>query len=166
MSAEENKAIVRHFYEEVWNKGNYAVADALFALDGVRHDHATAGPNNPEIQKGAAAANRALMPDLHLTVENIVAEGDWVAARWRIEGTHRQTGKRIKDYTAQNMWRLKEGKIVEVRNNRDDLMVFHELGLIPSRADLWKQAGLKSSPYVQDGTARAQQPGSQGPQVD
>jgi len=87
MSAEENKAIVRHFYEEVWNKGNYAVADALFALDGVRHDHATAGPNNPEIQKGAAAAN------LHLTVENIVAEGDWVAARWRIEGTHRQTGK-------------------------------------------------------------------------
>ena len=166
MSAEENKAIVLRFYEEVWNKGNYAAADALIAPDGVRHDHATAGPNNPEIQKGAAAANRALMPDLHLTVENIVAEGDWVAARWRIEGTHRQTGKRIKDYTAQNMWRLKAGKIVEVRNNRDDLIVFHELGLIPSRADLWKQAGLEPSPYFRDRTAPAQQPGALEPKAD
>jgi ketosteroid isomerase-like protein len=154
MSAEENKALVRRFYEEVWNKGNYEVADELIAPDGVRQDHDTSGPNTPEIQKGAAAANRALLDNLHLTVENIVADDEWVAARWRIAGTHRATGTPIRNYTGQNMWRIKDGKIVEVRNNRDDLIVFHQFGSVPSRAELWARAGLETSPYLRDGVGR------------
>lgn len=151
MSVEENKALVQRFYDEVWNKGNYAIADELIAPDGTRHDHDSSGPNNPEIQKAAAAANRAVLENLHLTVENIVAEGDWVAARWHMEGTHRPTGTRVTKYTGQNMWRVKDGKLIEIRNNRDDLLVFHQLGLIPSRAELWAQAGMKPSPYLRNG---------------
>ncbi|GAC1530986.1 MAG: hypothetical protein NVS2B16_37740 [Chloroflexota bacterium] len=155
MSAEENKAIVQRFYDEVWNKGNYAVADELIAPDGIRHDHDTRGPNSPDIQKGAAAANRAFLDGLRLTVEHMVADDEWVAARWRIEGTHRATGTPIRNYTGQNMWRIKDGKMVEVQNNRDDLVVFHQLGLIPSRAELWNQAGLGPSPYLRDGVSQA-----------
>lgn len=53
------------------------------------------------------------------------------------------------------MWGIKDGKMVEARNNRDDLIVFHQLGLIPSRAELWTQAGLESSPYLRDGVSQA-----------
>lgn len=151
MSADENKALVRRFYEEVWNKGNFAVAGELIARNGTRYDHDSSGPNDPEIQKAAAVANRAVLDNLHLTVENLVAEGDWVAARWRMEGTHRPTGTLITDYTGQNMWRVQDGKLVEIRNNRDDLLVFHQLGLIPSRRELWAQVGMKPSPYLGGG---------------
>jgi hypothetical protein len=50
MSIEQNKALVRRFYEEVWNKGNYQVADELVAGGGRRYDHETTGPNSAEIQ--------------------------------------------------------------------------------------------------------------------
>ncbi len=81
-------------------------------------------------------------------MELMIVEDDWVAARWQIHATHQGSGKAIIDYTGQNIWHVRNGKLVEVRNNRDDLLIFQQLGLIPSRAELWKQAGLVSSPYV------------------
>jgi predicted ester cyclase len=148
MSTEENRALVRRFYEEVWNKGNYNLADELVDDDGVRYDHEATGPNSAEIQKQAAAGFRRLFPDAQMVMELMIAEDDWVAARWRIHTTHQGSGKAITDYTGQNMWRVQNGKLVEVRNNRDDLLIFQQLGLIPSREELWKQAGLVSPPYV------------------
>jgi ketosteroid isomerase-like protein len=156
-AADEYKVLVRRFYDEVWNQGNYEVADELIAPDGTRHDHDSSGPNSPEIQKAAAAANRAVLDSLYLTVEHLVTEGDWVAARWRMEGTHRPTGMRITNYTGQNMWRVKDGKLVEIRNNRDDLLVFHQLGRIPSRGESWVRAGMEASPYFRDGVGRPEE---------
>jgi predicted ester cyclase len=150
VSVEENKALVRRFYEEVWNNGNYDVVHELVADDGARYDHGTIGPNTAEIQKQAAAGFRALFPDAQMTIEVLIAEGDWVAARWRMSGTHAGTGTHLTDYTGQNMWRIQDGKMVEVRNNRDDLLVFQQLGLIPSMPELWQRAGVRSSPYVRD----------------
>lgn len=165
MSIEQNKALVRRFYEEIWNKGNYSVADEVVDNDGSRYDHETTGPNSAEIQKQAAAGFRRLFPDCQMVIEMMVAEDEWVAARWRIHGTHQGSGKPITDYTGQNMWRVRNGKLVEVRNNRDDLLVFHQLGLIPSRAELWKQAGVVSSPYVRGATDQAQAEPAEGEQT-
>ena len=165
MSTEQNKALVRRFYEEVWNKGNYHEADELVADGGSRYDHESTGPNSAEIQKQAAAGFHRLFSDCQMVIEMMVAEDEWVAARWRIHGTHQGSGKAITDYTAQNMWRVQNGKLVEVRNNRDDLLVFHQLGLIPSRAELWKQAGVASSPYVGGATDQAQASPDEGEQT-
>ncbi len=165
MSTEQNKALVRRFYEEVWNKGNYHVADELVADGGSRYDHETIGPNNAEIQKQAAAGFHRLFSDCQMVIEMLVAEGDWVAARWRLHGTYKETGQPLTDYTAQNMWRIQDGKLVEVRNNRDDLLVFHQLGLIPSRAELWRQAGVVSSPYVRGAPDQVQGSPDQGTQT-
>ena len=95
MSTEQNKALVRRFYEEVWNKGNYSLADELVDDDGSRYDHETTGPNSAEIQKQAAAGFRRLFPDSQMVIEMMVAEDEWVAARWRIHGTHQGSGKVI-----------------------------------------------------------------------
>ncbi len=164
-STEQNKALVSRFYEEVWNKGNYRLADELVDDDGSRYDHETNGPNSAEIQKQAAAGFHRLFPDSQMVIEMMVAEDEWVAARWRIHATHQGSGKVITDYTGQNMWRVRNGKLVEVRNNRDDLLVFQQLGLIPSRAELWKQAGVVSSPYVGGATDQAPAEPAKGEQT-
>lgn len=141
---ESNKAAVRRFYDEVWNRGNYAVATEIFATtpDG-RRDHGNIGPNSGELQARIAQGFRNLFPDLVMDVEYILAEADLVAARWRMKATHAISSKPIADYTAVNVWKFRNGKAVEINNNRDDLAVFHQLGLIPSRDDLFARLGEK-----------------------
>jgi predicted SnoaL-like aldol condensation-catalyzing enzyme len=139
---EENKKAVLRFYDEVWNKGNYKVAEEIFATTpNGRRDHGSVGPNSGVLQARIAERFRELIPDLHLTVEYILAEGDLVAARWRATATHKMSQKRITDYTAVNLWRFLDGRAVEINNNRDDLAVFHQLGLVPSREELFAQVG-------------------------
>jgi predicted ester cyclase len=89
MPAHDNKELVRRFYEEVWHKGNVEVADDVFAQDYTRHDlRATQAAPGPEGQKQIARAFRAAFPDLRFEVEILIADGDYVAARWTAEGTH------------------------------------------------------------------------------
>ena len=135
MSIENNKALVRHFYEEVWNRGNLDAADDVFAAQYVRHDlrpgNALPGPAG---QKKIAADFRAAFPDLHMTIDLIIAEGDLVVARWTTEGTNTgqwgdvpPTGKRAR-FSGVNIFRIAEGKVVELWNHRDDLGVMQQLG--------------------------------------
>jgi predicted ester cyclase len=146
---ERNKANVLRFYDQVWNSGKYDLALQIFATapDG-RHDHGTVGPNSGEIQAHIAKGFRMLFPDLVLKVEYILAEGDLVAARWRMNATHAPTGQRVSDYTAVNIWKFRDGKAVEINNNRDDLSVFHQLGLIPDREDLFAKLGGDNYRYA------------------
>ena len=89
MSSADNKAIVRRFYEEVWNKGNVGVADEVFAPEYVRHDsRPTDPPPGPEGQKRIAADFRSAFPDLRWEVDFVVAEDDFVVGRWTASGTH------------------------------------------------------------------------------
>lgn len=134
MSIEDHKALVRRFYEEVWNKGNLDAADAIFADDYVRHDLRPGNPlPGPAGQKKIAADFRAAFPDLHMTIDVIVAEGDMIAARWTTEGTNTgqwgnipPTGKRAK-FSGVNIFRIANGKVVEIWNHRDDLSVMQQL---------------------------------------
>ena len=113
MSTEPNKTLIRRFYEEVWGKGNVDVADEVFAADYVRHD---LRPGNPlpgaAGQKQIAADFRAAFPDLHFTLELLVAEADMVVGRWTATGTNTglwgnitPTGK-IAKFSAVNIFRI------------------------------------------------------------
>src|SRR5215212_9215909 len=86
--AEENKALVRRQEEELFSGGNLDVADEIYAPDYVGHD-----PSNPEDVRGLQAAKQAAAdyrhacPALRVSVEDLIAEGDRVAARLRFRGT-------------------------------------------------------------------------------
>jgi steroid delta-isomerase-like uncharacterized protein len=135
MTIEQNKALIRHFYEEVWGKGNLEAADDVFSANYVRHDLRPGNPlPGPEGQKKIAAEFRAAFPDLQMTIDLMVAEGDMVAARWTTEGTNTgpwggvpPTGKRAK-FSGVNIFRIENGKVVEIWNHRDDLGVMQQLG--------------------------------------
>lgn len=136
MSLEENKALVRRFYDEVWNKGNFDVADDIFAEDYVRHDlRPGAGLPGPAGQKKIAADFRAAFPDVRNALDFIVAEGDLVVARWITTGTHTgpwgavaPTGKSAR-FAGVNIFRIRAGRVVELWNHRDDLGLMLQLGV-------------------------------------
>ena len=137
-SAEENKAIVRRVIEELWNKGNLAVIDELYAADFVRDDPATPGvPGGPDSEKQVATMYRSAFPDLRLTIEGMIAEGDQVALRWTSTGTHRgdlqglaPTGKSIQT-SGITILRFANGKVVEECARWDTLGLMQQLGAIP-----------------------------------
>jgi predicted ester cyclase len=136
MNPDENKALVRRFYEEVWNKGNVTVADEVFAADYVRHDpRPTAAAPGPQGQKQIARAFREAFPDLRFEVELLLAEGDYVAARWTASGT--QTGRwgdveptgRPARFSGVNIFRFEGEHVAELWNHRDDLGLREQLGV-------------------------------------
>ncbi|HEX8916951.1 MAG TPA: ester cyclase, partial [Chloroflexota bacterium] len=139
MAATGNVALVRRLYEAVWNDGDPAVADELIAPREVHHPHGGTEPGGPEAQKQAARRFRRAFPDNRLTIELVVDGGELIAVRWRIEGTHAATGRPITDYTGVNIFRISDGKIVEIWDTRDDLGLYAQVGLIPPRSELAPQ---------------------------
>jgi steroid delta-isomerase-like uncharacterized protein len=135
MSTEENKALVRHFYEQVWDQGNTDFAFEVFADDYVRHDlRAAEALPGPAGQKKIADDFRAAFPDLEVDVELVVGEGDYVVGRWTASGTHlgqwsrlAPTGKRV-TFSAVNIYRFEGGKVAEIWNYRDDLGLMEQVG--------------------------------------
>jgi steroid delta-isomerase-like uncharacterized protein len=135
MSIEANKALIRRFNEEVWNKGNLDVVNEIFAEDYARHDLRPGNPPaGPEGQKRIAADFRAAFPDLHSSIDLILAEGNMVMTRWTAEGTNTgqwgriaPTGKRVR-FSGVNIFRIENGRVVELWNHRDDLGLMQQLG--------------------------------------
>jgi steroid delta-isomerase-like uncharacterized protein len=135
MTPEANKALVRGFYEEVWNRGNLDFADDVFAPEYLRHDFRASEPEpGPAGQKRIAADFRAAFPDLSFEVDFVLAEGDLVAGRWTASGTHlgpwagvEATGRRMR-FSGLNVFRFSSGKVVEIWNHRDDLGLMEQLG--------------------------------------
>ena len=136
MPAEDHKRLVLRFYEEVWNRGNVDVALEVFAEDYVRHDlRPTRAIPGGEGQRTIAEDFRRAFPDLRMSVDLILAEGDLVAARWTTTGTHTgpwadvpPTGKTM-TFSGVNVFRFEDGKVVELWNHRDDLGLMQQLGV-------------------------------------
>ena len=128
MGVEENKALVRRFYEEVWDRGNTDFAFEVFADDYVRHDfRPTDAPPGPAGQKKIADDFRAAFPDLSFTVDLLFGEQDYVLGRWTARGTHsgrwgavEPTGRHV-TFSGANVCRFEGGKVAEIWNHRDDL---------------------------------------------
>jgi steroid delta-isomerase-like uncharacterized protein len=139
--SEHNKAIVRRLVEELWNKGNLSVAAELFAPNYEHHDASTLDfGRGPESEKKRATLYRTAFPDVRLTIEDIIAEGEIVMTRWSCRGTHKgdlsgiaPTGKQI-NISGVTIARLANGKIAEGWVNWDALGLMQQLGVVPELA--------------------------------
>jgi steroid delta-isomerase-like uncharacterized protein len=136
MSTETNKAIVRQWIDTAWNQGDLSQADALIDPTYVFHDP-TAPASGPEGLKGVVTMYRAAYPDMHFTLEDLVAEGDKVVWRYTARGTHKgelmgipPTGKQI-EVTGIVISRFADDKWVEDWHNNDTLGMLQQLGVIP-----------------------------------
>ena len=137
MSVEANKALVRRFVEQVLGRGDFAALAELAAPDCV--DHAAAAPGRPGLAAiaGVVVVWRAAFPDLAVEVEDLLADGERVAVRSTVRGTHRgdffglaPTGRPLA-VTALAHYRLAGGRIVERWAVVDTLEVLRQLG-VPS----------------------------------
>jgi steroid delta-isomerase-like uncharacterized protein len=133
MSVEENIKNVRRLNDEVFNKGNLALVDELMTPEYVFH--ITPEVKGPEGVKKYIADMRAAFPDLHITIEGMVAEGDMVAIQYTMRGTFKgkwmdiaPTGKKFVLPNA-GFARFKDGKQVEVWPYLDSLTLYQQLGI-------------------------------------
>jgi len=116
---EKNKALVREFFEEAWGKGNMAAVDEFMAADYVEHPRPSTLSPGPEGLKQLIAAYRTAFPDLKMMLDDIFAEGDRVAFRWNVSGTHLGEWLSIPptgNHVAANgitVFRISDGKVVE-----------------------------------------------------
>ena len=136
MSVDENKAVVRRFLEELVGRGNLALIDELLAPTFTVYHPAAPGPMDREGFRQLLPAYRSGFPDLSLTVEDLMAEGDLVAARFRFSGTHHgefmgipPSGKHF-EATGIGWYLVVDGKIVEDRVNEDTFGMLRQLGAI------------------------------------
>jgi steroid delta-isomerase-like uncharacterized protein len=134
--SEANKAVARAEFE-VWSSGELEKLDLLVAPDVVHHD-----PYDPNASEGldglkkSIATNRAAFPDLELTIEDQIAEGDKVATRWTATMTHRgdalgvaPTGESI-TLRGITIERFEDGKVVEAWRSMDTLAVRQGIGAV------------------------------------
>lgn len=140
MSAEENKACFRRFLAEAANMGNLGVIDKLFDPDVCYYVVGSAEPMRGfDGVKGVVSGFRAAFPDLHVTIEEVIAEGETVAARVTARGTNTgelmgaaPSGKRA-EWAVNHYSHFKDGKMVEDRVNFDQLGFLQQLGMMPSQ---------------------------------
>jgi steroid delta-isomerase-like uncharacterized protein len=138
MSALTNKAIVRRLIEEVWNQKRVDLLDEFFDEGIVEHAAGMPPRTGLETIKQFTAMGLSAFPDLQLTIEDEIAEGDKVAIRWTNSATHQAelmgipaTGKRVTQSGA-TVYRLSNGRIVELWFYPDNLSVMQQLGVIPA----------------------------------
>jgi steroid delta-isomerase-like uncharacterized protein len=134
-----NKDLARRVIEEVFNQGKLEVADELIAEGSISHDPALPEPAiGPEGLKQTVDGYRTAFPDLRVTIEDQIAEGDRVVTRWSARGTHEgdlwglaPTGKEG-TVTGITIDRMEGGKIVESWTNWDTLGLMQQLGIVPA----------------------------------
>ena len=139
MSAEESKATMRRYFLDAFEQGNIDLLDELLAPDYVNHTPATPDlPTGPEGVKGVVTMFRSAMPDLRVLIEDMIAEGDKVATRYTLEGTHEgelfgvpPTGQRL-SIESITVERVSDGKIREHWRVTDELGMMQQLGAIPA----------------------------------
>ncbi len=134
MSPEENKALIRSFWEELYVKGNLAVIDQFVASDVIDHNPLPGQGPGVEGARQLFARFRTAFPDAQISIEDIVAEGDKVAIRTSVCATHRgnfmgiaPTGKTVST-SGIEIIRIASGKMVERWGISDDLGLMRQLG--------------------------------------
>jgi steroid delta-isomerase-like uncharacterized protein len=137
--SEDNKRLLQRWFEEVWNKGRAEAIEEMFAEDGIAHGLAD---ESGAPLRGAAGFRefhkkfRGAFPDVVVRVDEVIAEGDLVAARCRVRASHAgddlgfAATNRPMEITGMTMARIKDGKIVEAWNNFDFMSMFRQLGAL------------------------------------
>jgi steroid delta-isomerase-like uncharacterized protein len=135
MSTEMNKAIVQRYFAEIWNAGNAEAVDALVSADAV--GHVPEGTlQGREVLKQRVQVLNSIYSAPVFTVEDTVAEGDKVMARWTFRGQHSgdymgtpATGREV-TLSGMNLFRIRDGQISEIWVNGDDLGELQQLGVV------------------------------------
>ncbi len=137
MSTEENKALVQQLFH-LQERGDLSTVDQFITPNWVNHD-----PSLPPLQgyegfKQLTMLFRSAFPDLHTEIEDMLAEGDKVAARIRFRATNTgsfqgmpATGKAV-DVTATGIFRVVDGKVTDNWVNLDVLGLLQQLGVVPA----------------------------------
>jgi steroid delta-isomerase-like uncharacterized protein len=141
--SEKNKAVVRRWFEEVWNQGREESVDELFSAEGVAHGlgDSEADVHGPAEIKPFVAHIRGSIPDVNIQVEDIVGEGDRVAVRIVLRGTHTGPGLGVaptgREVSIQGIIivRIVDGQIVEGWNSYDQLGLLRQVGAVPGLGD-------------------------------
>jgi steroid delta-isomerase-like uncharacterized protein len=137
--SEQNKALVRRWFEEVWNQGRADAIAEMFAPDGVAHGLSDDPANPLRGPKGFAPFHekfRGAFPDIEVVVEDMIAEDDKVAALCSVRGKH--TGDHLGfaasnapvEFTGMTIVRIRDGKIAEAWNNFDFMKMYKQIGAI------------------------------------
>jgi steroid delta-isomerase-like uncharacterized protein len=139
MSTDQNKVIARRIVDESWTKHNPSILDGIFSNDAVLHD-----PQNPTVAKGPQGAKSTLarylraFPDLKITIEREIADGDYVVQHLRASGTNTgefngmpATGKNT-SVTGVMTSKIKDGKVIEAWSLFDSLGLLQQLGVLPA----------------------------------
>jgi len=136
MDAQANKTIVSRIWNEIWNCGALHVVDEVIATDYVGHIPVMPGPvQGADAFKAMIVAYRTAYPDVHLTVDDLLADGDKVVARWTTRGTNTgnlmgmpATGKQI-ELPGISVFRIVNGKVAEEWEGFDSLGMMLQLGM-------------------------------------
>jgi steroid delta-isomerase-like uncharacterized protein len=118
-----NPELVERWFEEVWNQGNEAIIEELYASDGISHglrpNQVSQGPGG---FKRFVQELRTVFPDIHVNVIALIDDGDTVGVHWAATGTQRGTFEGLRPtnrkttFTGMFVSRIVGGKIVESRN--------------------------------------------------
>jgi steroid delta-isomerase-like uncharacterized protein len=133
MSEDDNKAAVRRFFEDAWNKGNVAAVKAFLADEFVSHNSLNFTIQSSDDYRRGLVAYRAAFPDLITSVEDVIAEGDRVVVRGTDRGTHqgefmgRAASGRFVTATWIEIFRMESGKAVEGWVESDTKMLMDQL---------------------------------------
>src|SRR5215471_11136803 len=141
-SEEEIKALYHPTFEEAFNQGNLAIVDDLVAPDYLNHEEplGTRSRGSDSTRQIVRMLRRAF-PDLHITIEDLVAERNTVASRVTMSGTHLGPFQGIPpagrsfQQAQMHFVRFRDGKSIEHRAVRDDLGMMRQLGLIAAPAN-------------------------------
>jgi steroid delta-isomerase-like uncharacterized protein len=141
MSVQENKALARRVFDEVWSQGKLDLADELLAPDFVGRPGGLGEPfKGPEGAKEFIGRLREAFPDITFTVEEMIAEGDLVATRWTSTGTHdgdflgvEPTG-RDAIFGGMTFLRFRDGTVAEGWTQLDALGLLKQIGAVPQLA--------------------------------
>ena len=132
---EKNKAFIQTYTENFWNEHDIAAFDEYITTDFVIHQ--ADGDLNAEQYKGSCQATFAAFPDIHVTTDELIAEGDKVVKVWTVNATSKgdymgipPTGKPMV-VKGIEVFRIKEGKIAEIWFSIDRLGMLQQLGVFP-----------------------------------
>ena len=138
MSLEGNKVIVRRWFDEFWNAQQLEVADELLHPEYVDSPEHAAGAPSVAASKEGAVTWHHILPDMHFTIEELVAEGDTVVARWTVHGTHQgdwesqigilpASGK-VTATGGTSSYALRDGKIIRAVSHIDFENLMAQIG--------------------------------------
>jgi predicted ester cyclase len=148
-AAEQNKAVVRQVFDDLFTRGRYEMVGKVYSSDCIVHH------NNRQYRLEESVAEgkgwRSAAPDLQMVPEGMTTQGNMVTVAWIARGTHTGKGNGLVKPTGKHIlvrgsstFRVVNGKIVEVWNNFDRNEIFRQLGVSPTMAFLYDETeGLR-----------------------